>query len=79
MQLHVTCGLRAGKTRTIHYVHCTDPIPPGPALGACLATEDSTPQLRVKAQVFVLMNDESAASLVDLQAYLLPVPSGAPT
>ena len=58
--------LQPGDTIEIHYVHSTDPISPGPTLGACLASDDSSPQLRVEAQVFVLVNDPAAASLVDL-------------
>lgn len=59
-------SLEPGDTIEIHYVHSTDPIEPGPTLGSCLASDDSSPQLRVEAQVFVLVNDDSAASLVDL-------------
>lgn len=59
-------SLEPGDTIEIHYVHSTDPIEPGPTLGACLASDTSTPQLRVEAQVFVLVNDPSAASLVEL-------------
>lgn len=55
-----------GDTIEIHYVHSTDPIEPGPTLGSCLASDTSSPQLRVEAQVFVLVNDDSAASLIDL-------------
>ena len=81
-------SLEPGDTIEIHYVHSTDPIEPGPTLGACLASDDSAPQLRVEAQVFVLVNDESAASLVDLttveevdglfQAVNLPNDTGTP-
>lgn len=59
-------SLVPGDTIEIHYVHSTDDITPGPTLGACLASDTSAPQLRVEAQVFVLVNDDSAASLVDL-------------
>lgn len=59
-------SLEPGDTIEIHYVHSTDPIEPGPTLGSCLASDTSTPRLRVEAQVFVLVNDDSAASLVDL-------------
>lgn len=57
-----------GDTIEIHYVHSTDPIEPGPTLGSCLAGEDASPQLRVEAQVFVLVNDDNAPSLMDLTA-----------
>ncbi len=78
-----------GDTIEIHYVHTTDTIEPGPTLGSCLASEDSTPQLRVEAQVFVVVNDPTAASLVDLaavsetnglhQAANIPDSTGTPT
>ena len=81
-------ALEPGDTIEIHYVHSTDPIEPGPTLGACLASDTSTPQLRVEAQVFVLVNDESAASLVELteleaigdyiQAPNIPTDTGTP-
>lgn len=64
--LHEGQFLQPGETIEIHYVHSTDPIEPGPTLGACLASADSTPSLRVEAQVFVLVNDDSAADLVEL-------------
>ena len=80
--------LQPGDTIEIHYVHSTDDIVPGPTLGSCLASDASTPALRVEAQVFVLVNDESAASLVDLtaiddvdgyhQAVNIPTDTGAP-
>lgn len=59
-------GLVPGETIEIHYVHSSDPIEPGPTLGSCLAADDSSPALRVEAQVFVLVNDDSAPSLVEL-------------
>ena len=64
--LHEGNSLVPGDTIEIHYVHTTDDIEPGPTLGACLASDTSSPQLRVEAQVFVLVNDDSAASLVEL-------------
>jgi hypothetical protein len=60
--------LQPGDTIEIHYVHSTDPVTPGPTLGSCLAGDDTSPLLRVEAQVFVLVNDPSAASLVELSA-----------
>lgn len=59
-------GMQAGDTIEIHYVFSTDDITPGPTLGSCLASDDSSPQLRVEAQVFVLVNDSSAGDLVEL-------------
>lgn len=80
--------LEPGDTIEIHYVHTTAKVSPGPTLGACLSEAVANPQLRVEAQVFVLVNDDSAASLVDLtqieqiagfyQAVTLPNSTGTP-
>lgn len=80
--------LEPGDTIEIHYVHTTAKISPGPTLGACLSEAVANPQLRVEAQVFVLVNDDSAESLVDLtrieqvegfhQAVNLPSSTGTP-
>jgi len=53
-------GLNAGDTVEVHYVHSTAQVKPGPTLGACLSENLSNPQLRVEAQVFVLVNSDSA-------------------
>jgi hypothetical protein len=58
--------LQPGDTIEIHYVHTTAQVTPGPTLGSCLSDAIGNPQLRVEAQVFVLVNDSDAASLVDL-------------
>ncbi len=54
-------GLNAGDTVEVHYVHSTAQVNPGPTLGACLNENLSNPQLRVEAQVFVLVNNPKAA------------------
>lgn len=54
-------GLQAGDTIELHYVHSTAQVVPGPTLNSCLSESDSNPQLRVEAQVFVLVNDPKAA------------------
>ncbi len=54
-------GLQVGDTVELHYVHSSAQVVPGPTLGACLSESDSNPQLRVEAQVFVLVNDAKAA------------------
>ena len=59
-------GLQAGDTIELHYVHSTAQVVPGPTLNACLSEADSNPQLRVEAQVFVLVNDPKAAQLGEL-------------
>ena len=59
-------GLQVGDTIEIHYVHSTAQVAPGPTLGACLNENLSNPQLRVEAQVFVLVNDAKAADFAQL-------------
>jgi len=54
-------GLQAGSTIEVHYVHSSAQIRPGESLKACLSEADQNPQLRVEAQVFVLVNDPKAA------------------
>ncbi len=59
-------GLQAGDTIELHYVHSTAQVNPGPTLNSCLSEADSNPQLRVEAQVFVLVNDAKAADFNEL-------------
>jgi len=59
-------GLQAGDTIEQHYVHTTAVITPGPTLGSCLAESIMNPQLRVEAVVFVIVNDENAGDMVEL-------------
>ncbi len=58
--------LAPGDTIELHYVHTTAQVTPGPTLGACLSDAMANPQLRVEAQVYVLVNDDSAADFVAL-------------
>ena len=53
-------SLHSGDTIEVHYVHSTAQVKPGATLGACLSDAIGNPQLRVVAQVFVLVNDASA-------------------
>ncbi len=80
--------LAPGDTIEVHYVHTTAQITPGPTLGACLSESIMKPQLRVEAQVYVLVNDDSALDFNDLtalgmvggkhQALNIPANTGAP-
>lgn len=77
-----------GDTIEVHYVHTTAQVTPGPTLGSCLSEAIMNPQLRVEAQVFVLVNDDSALDFVDLmhhevvdglhQAPNIPTDTGTP-
>ena len=81
-------SLNAGDTVELHYVHSTAQIAPGPTLGACLNENLSNPQLRVEAQVFVLVNDPKAPDFQKFvevgqrngyhQALNIPVNTGTP-
>lgn len=57
-----------GDTIEIHYVHTTSQIEPGPTLGSCLSESIGNPQLRVEGFVYVLVNDDSAADMMELNA-----------
>ena len=53
--------LRPGDTIEVHYVHSTAAVKPGPTLNSCLAENViNNPQLRVEAQVYVVVNDRHA-------------------
>ena len=52
--------LYPGDTIEVHYVYSTAQVKPGPTLGSCLNDSITNPQLRVEAQVFVLVNDKNA-------------------
>lgn len=81
-------GLQVGDTIELHYVHSSSKVQPGPTLNACLSEADTNPQLRVEAQVMVLVNDARAADFGQLtqigeirgyqQALHLPQGSGKP-
>ncbi len=58
--------LEPGDTIELHYVHTTAKITPGATLGACLSEAIMNPQLRVEAQIFVLVNDDKAADFTEL-------------
>ncbi|RMH60099.1 MAG: hypothetical protein D6678_06705 [Zetaproteobacteria bacterium] len=58
--------LRPGDTIEVHYVHSTADVTPGPTLGACLSDSIKNPQLRVEAQVYVVVNDRHALDFTKL-------------
>ncbi len=53
-------SLNVGDTIEVHYVYSTNQIKPGATLNSCLNDSTLNPQLRVEAQVYVLVNDEKA-------------------
>lgn len=62
-------GLYPGDTIEVHYVYTTAQVKPGPTLGACFSASNKNPQLRVEAQVYVLVNDKRALDFEKLTAY----------
>ncbi len=62
-------SLYPGDTIEVHYVYTTAQVKPGPTLGACISDADKNPQLRVEAQVFVLVNDKHAPDFGKLTAF----------
>ncbi|WP_159820606.1 delta-class carbonic anhydrase [Colwellia sp. 20A7] len=62
-------SLHPGDTIEVHYVHSTAQVEPGPTLGACLSDSITNQQLRVEAQVYVLVNDENALDFMNLTAH----------
>ena len=62
-------GLYPGDTIEVHYVCSSAQVGPGPGLGSCLNDATKNPQLRVEAQVYVVVNDEEAGDFVELAKY----------
>ncbi len=62
-------SLFLGDTIEVHYVYSTAQIEPGPTLGACLSESIKNPQLRVEAQVYVLVNDTNAGNFSELASH----------
>lgn len=81
-------GLATGDTIEVHYVYSSAQVKPGPTLGACLNDAIKNPQLRVEAQVYVLVNDKNAQDFGHLarhglqngvhQALNIPANTGVP-
>lgn len=61
--------LSPGDTIEVHYVYSTAEVKPGPTLGSCLSETTKNPQLRVEAQVYVLVNDPNALDFKELTMY----------
>ncbi|MGL4828022.1 MAG: delta-class carbonic anhydrase [Vibrio sp.] len=61
--------LQSGDTIEVHYVYSSANVKPGATLGACLSESIQNPQLRVEAQVYVLINDDEALDFAALTDY----------
>ncbi|ART81347.1 hypothetical protein CBP31_00785 [Oceanisphaera profunda] len=62
-------SLAPGDTIEVHYVYSSANITPGPTLGACFNDAIKNPQLRVQAQVYVLVNDAKALDFGELNQH----------
>lgn len=82
-------GVKPGDTIEVHWVYSSCDVAPGKGLGACSSTACANPQLRVEAQVFLVVNDPKAANIADFdyggkavaglhQPKLLPTGTGTP-
>ncbi|ETX16462.1 hypothetical protein OCH239_01085 [Roseivivax halodurans JCM 10272] len=58
-------GVSPGNTIEVHWVFTSCPVAPGPGLGSCLSETCTNPELRVEAQVFLLVNDPDALDFSD--------------
>ncbi len=82
-------GVKPGNTIEVHWVHTSCPATPGPGLGACVPDGCDNPLLRVEAQVFLVVNDETALDFTTMaydgnmvdgfhQAKMIPADTGEP-
>ncbi|MEZ5653439.1 MAG: delta-class carbonic anhydrase [Burkholderiaceae bacterium] len=64
-------GLRPGDTIEVHYVYSSAQVEPGPTLAACMNDAIKNPDLRVEAQVYVLVTNRNAYDFNRLAAHEL--------
>ncbi|PYF83477.1 hypothetical protein DFP75_102573 [Marinomonas alcarazii] len=58
-----------GDTIEVHYVYSSAEVQPGPTLAACVVKGEAMPQLRVEAQVYVVVNDDKALNFNTLASH----------
>jgi hypothetical protein len=58
-------GVKPGESIEVHWVYTSCDVGPGPSLGACSSEGCANPQLRVEAQVFLVVNDRNALDFMD--------------
>jgi len=58
-------GVNTGDTIEVHWVYSSCDVKPGKGLGSCLSESCANPNLRVEAQVFLVVNDASAVNFLD--------------
>ena len=59
-------GVEPGNTIEVHWVHTSCNASPGEGLGACVPETCENPVLRVEAQTFLVVNDNSALDFMDM-------------
>jgi hypothetical protein len=57
--------VKPGDTIEVHWVYTSCNATPGKGLGSCLSDACANPQLRVEAQVFLVVNDPNALNFLD--------------
>ena len=58
-------GVKPGDTIEVHWVYSSCDVGPGEGLEACSSPACANPQLRVEAQVFLVVNDPHALNFAD--------------
>jgi len=58
-------GIKPGDTIEVHWVYTSCDVAPGKGLGSCLSEKCANPELRVEAQVFLVVNDPNALDFAD--------------
>lgn len=82
-------GIKPGDTIEVHWVYSSCDVTPGKGLGSCLSEKCANPELRVEAQVFLVVNDPKALDFAKFayagnkvgglhQAKSLPTGTGTP-
>lgn len=61
-------SLQAGDTVEVHYAHTSAMAAPGATLNSCMSEAIKNPELRVEAQIVVLVNDAKALDFSKLAA-----------
>lgn len=61
-------SLQAGDTVEVHYAHTSAMAAPGATLNSCMSEAIKNPELRVEAQIVVLVNDAKALDFNELAA-----------
>ena len=58
-------GIKPGDTIEVHWVYTSCDVSPGKGLTSCFSDACVNPQLRVEAQVFLVVNDANALDFAD--------------